>query len=94
MANSLAHFEPSVWRALLKPWLAALALSALLVGAGARWPIPLLQQAWAQADPGRAALLALALVLVPPGLMAALLVARMVRHRDSGESSHCAHGER
>ena len=94
MANSLAHFELPVWRALLKPWLAALALSALLVGAGARWPIPLLQQAWAQADPGRAALLALALVLVPPGLMAALLVARMVRHRDSGESSDCAHGER
>jgi hypothetical protein len=46
------------------------------------------------ADPGRAALLALALVLVPPGVMAALLIARMLRHRDSGESIDCAHGER
>ena len=94
MAIPLAHLETPVWRALVKPWLAALALSALLVGAGARWPIPLLQQAWAQADPGRAALLALALVLVPPGLMAAVLIVRMVRHRDSGESIDCAHGER
>jgi hypothetical protein len=41
-----------------------------------------------------AVLLALALVLVPPGLMAALLIVRMVRHRDSGESIDCAHGER
>ena len=94
MAVPLAHLETPVWRALVKPWLAALALSALLVGAGARWPIPLLQQAWAQADPGRAVLLALALVLVPPGLMAALLIVRMVRHRDRGESIDCAHGER
>ena len=94
MAISLATLETPVWRALVKPWLAALALSALLVGAGARWPIPLLQQAWAQVDPSRAALLALALVLVPPGLMAALLIVRMVRHRDRGESIDCAHGER
>jgi hypothetical protein len=91
MAIPLANLETPVWRALVKPWLAALALSALLVGAGARWPIPLLQQAWAQEDPGRAALLALALVLVPPGLMAALLI---VRHRARGESIDCAHGER
>ena len=27
-------------------------------------------------------------------VMAALLIARMVGHRDSGESSDCAHGER
>jgi hypothetical protein len=54
----------------------------------------LLQQTWAQADPGRAALVALALALVPPGFMAALLIARMLRHRDSGESIDCAHGER
>ena len=94
MASPLAHLETPIWRALLKPWFAALALSALLVWAGARWPTPLLQQSWAMADPGRAALLALALVLVPPGVMAALLIARMLRHRDSGESIDCAHGER
>jgi hypothetical protein len=34
------------------------------------------------------------LVLVPPGLLAALLIVRMVRHRDRGESIDCAHGER
>jgi hypothetical protein len=83
-----------VWRSLLGPWLLALALSALLAWAGRRWPTPLLQQAWAQVDPGRPALLALLLVLLPPALMAALLIARMVRHRDSGESIDCAHGER
>jgi TRAP-type C4-dicarboxylate transport system permease small subunit len=83
-----------VWRSLLGPWLLALALSALLVWAGRRWPTPLLQQAWAQVDPGWPALLALLLVLLPPALMAFLLIARMVRHRDSGESIDCAHGER
>jgi hypothetical protein len=66
----------------------------VLVAAGARWPTPLLQQAWAQADPDRPLLLALALVLLPPALMAALLLARMLRHHDRGESSDCAHGER
>ena len=82
-----------VWRSLLGPWLLALGLSALLVAAGLRWPTPLLQQAWAQADPGRPALLALLLVLLPPALMAALLLARMRRHHDRGESIDCAHGE-
>jgi len=69
-------------------------MSGLLVAAGARWPTPLLQQAWAQSEPGRAALLALALVLVPPGLMAALLIGRMVRNHDKGESVDCVQGER
>ena len=91
---ALAHPVAPAWRSLLGPWLLALALSALLVAAGWRWPTPLLQQAWAQADPGRPALLALLLVLLPPALMAALLIARMLRHRDSGESIDCAHGER
>ncbi|CAK6696844.1 hypothetical protein [Synechococcus sp. CBW1107] len=81
-------------RSLLGPWLLALLLSALLVAAGWRWPTPLLEQAWAQADPGLPALLALVLVLVPPALMAALLVARMRRHGDKGESVDCVHGER
>ena len=89
----LAHPTSPAWRSLLGPWLLALALSALLVAAGWRWPTPLIQQAWAQVDPGRPALLALLLVLVPPALMAALLIARMRRHRDKGESINCAHGE-
>ncbi len=46
------------------------------------------------ADPGLAALLVLALVLLPPALMAALLLGRRIRHRDRGESSDCASGER
>ena len=57
-------------------------------------PQPLLQQGWAQEDPGLAAWLALALVLLPPALMALLLLARMRRHRDRGESIDCAQGER
>ncbi len=82
------------WRALLAPWLLALGLSALLVEAGRHWPRPLLQQAWAQAAPGLGAWLALLLVLLLPALLAGLLIARMVRHPDKGESSDCAHGER
>jgi len=82
------------WRALWGPWLLALGVSALLVAAGRHWPTPLLQQAWAQAAPGRAAWLALLLVLVPPALMAALLIARMVGFGDRGESIDCASGER
>ena len=88
---SLAH---PAWRSLLGPWLLALALSALLVAAGWRWPVPLLQQGWAEAAPGLGAWLALLLVLLPPALMAALLIVRMLRHRDSGESIDCAQGER
>ena len=90
---ALANPASPIWRSLLGPWLVALGLSALLVAAGLRWPTPLLQQAWAQADPGRPALLALLLVLLPPALMAALLLARMRRHHDRGESIDCAHGE-
>ena len=76
------------------PWLLALLLSALLVAAGRHWPDPLLQQHWAQAAPDRAALLALLLVLLPPVLFAVVLVIRMRRHLDRGESIDCAHGER
>jgi hypothetical protein len=36
----------------------------------------------------------LALVLVPPLGMAGWLAFQMIRHRDSGESIDCAHGER
>jgi type VI protein secretion system component VasK len=90
----LAHHNTPLWRALLGPWLLALAMSAAMVAAGRYWPTPLLQQAWAQANPGLPALLALLLVLLPPALMAALLLARMRRHHDRGESIDCAHGER
>ena len=76
------------------PWLFALALSALMVGAGRHWPVPLLEQAWAQRAPGLAATLALGLVFMPPALMAVLLISRMLRHRDRGESVDCASGER
>jgi hypothetical protein len=64
-----------------------LALSGLLVWAGRRWPIPLLQQPWALAHPQWPAGLALALVLGPPLLMALWLAAGLVRHPDRGESS-------
>jgi len=90
----LAHSSRSTGLSLLWTGLAALALSWLLVAAGRRWPTPLLQQGWAQADPGLAAWLVLALVLLPPALMALLLLARMRRHRDRGESIDCAQGER
>ena len=60
---ALANPASPIWRSLLGPWLLALSLSALLVLAGWRWPTPLLQQVWAQVDPGRPALLALLLVL-------------------------------
>jgi len=92
--HDLAHPDLPVWRSLLGPWLVALALSALLVAAGWVWPTPLMQQGWAQADPERPALLALLLVLLPPALMAAVLLARMRRHGDKGESDDCAQGER
>jgi hypothetical protein len=55
--------------------------------------LPLLDQAWAQAAPERAVALALVLVFVPPGLMALLLIVRMLRHHDRGESIDCASGE-
>jgi type VI protein secretion system component VasK len=90
----LAHPTTPLWRALLGPWLLALAVSAALVAAGRHWPTPLLQQPWALANPGLPALLALLLVLLPPALMAALLLARLRRHHDRGESIDCAHGER
>ncbi len=90
----LAHHNTPLLRALLGPWLLALALSAALVAAGRHWPTPLLQQPWAMADPGRPALLALLLVLLPPALMVALLLVRMRRHHDKGDSIDCAHGER
>ena len=71
----------------MPPWLAALGVSALLVGAGRRWSTPLLEQPWALAHPQRPATLALLLVLLPPLLMALRLAASMVRHHDRGESS-------
>ena len=71
----------------MPPWLAALGVSAMLVGAGRRWSTPLLEQPWALAHPQRPATLALLLVLLPPLLMALRLAASMVRHHDRGESS-------
>ena len=81
------------WR-LWPAWGAALAISAGLVWAGKHWRTPLLEQPWALARPELAAVLALALVLVPPLGMAGWLAFQMIRHRDSGESIDCAHGER
>jgi len=81
------------WR-LWPAWGAALAISAGLVWAGKHWNTPLLEQPWALARPELAAVLALALVLVPPLGMAVWLAFQMIRHRDSGESIDCAHGER
>ena len=79
--------EPEAdWRQLLPPWLLALGVSALLVAAGQHWPTPLLQQAWALRHPGWPAALALALVLLPPLALGLLLVSRMGRHHDRGES--------
>ncbi|MFM2079499.1 MAG: hypothetical protein RLZZ219_181 [Cyanobacteriota bacterium] len=79
---------------LLLSWGGAIALSALLVWAGRRWPLPLLEQAWALQRPGLPLQLALALVLVPPLLMAAVLLRGLLRwpaagasHPDRGEST-------
>ncbi len=82
------------WWQLLPAWGAALVLSGVLVWAGGRWPTPLLAQSWALEQPDVAAVLALALVVLPPLGMAVWLALQMVRHRDSGESIDCAHGER
>jgi hypothetical protein len=82
----VSEFKPE-WQRLMPPWLAALGMSALLVGAGRRWSTPLLEQPWALAHPQRPATLALLLVLLPPLLMALWLAAGMVRHHDRGESS-------
>jgi hypothetical protein len=50
-----------------------------LVWAGHRWPVPLLEQAWALARPERPLQLALALVLLPPLLMAWVLLRGLLR---------------
>lgn len=68
--------SPSKWRQLLLCWALALGLSALLVWSGRHWPVPLLQQAWAQRQPAAPLALALTLVLLPPLLMAVLLLRR------------------
>jgi len=81
------------WR-LWPAWGAALAISAGLVWAGKHCSTPVLEQPWALARPELAAVSALALVLVPPLGMAVWLAFQMIRHRDSGESIDCAHGER
>ena len=82
------------WWQLAPAWVLALVVSGLLVWAGRHWPTPLLAQAWALERPDAALVLALALVLLPPLGMALWLVLQMARHRDSGESIDCAHGER
>ena len=90
--SSFNGSTPSAWRRLrdgladvLPAWALALALSATLVAAGRRLPQPLAAEGlW----------VALLLVLLPPALMAALLLARMRRHPDRGDSIDCAHGER
>ena len=81
-------------RQLLLPWGVALLLSALLVAAGRHWPTPLLAQDWALTRPELALQLALALVLLPPAAMAALLLQRLAAAPGRGESTDCAQGER
>jgi hypothetical protein len=66
----------SKFRAIARLWALALAASALLAAAGERWPQPLQPRA----D------LALALVLVPPLLLAAWLLLRPDPSVGSGES--------
>ncbi len=68
--------EPSKFRSIARLWALALALSALLVAAGERWPQPL---------PPRADL-AWALVLVPPLLLALWLLRPQGPTADGGES--------
>ena len=82
------------WWQLAPAWGVALVVSGLLVWAGRHWPTPLLAQAWALERPDAAVDLALELVLLPPLGMALWLVLQLARHRDSGESIDCAHGER
>ncbi len=82
------------WWQLAPAWGVALVISWLLVWAGRHWPTPLLAQTWALERPDAAVVLALALVLLPPLGIALWLVLQMARHRDSGESIDCAHGER
>jgi hypothetical protein len=84
--SSTPNDVPAKGRLLLLPWGAALALSALLVAAGRRWPTPLLEQPWAQRHPEAPFWLALALVSLPPLLIALVLLLRL-RHRDRGEST-------
>ncbi|MEN9766789.1 MAG: hypothetical protein RLZZ32_749 [Cyanobacteriota bacterium] len=92
--HPLAPMTAAKWRELLLAWGLALLISGGLVWSGSHWPTPLLQQSWALAEPGRAAALALVLVLGLPALMALVLGLRMLRHRDKGESIDCAQGER
>ena len=94
MPAPTAAASPAKWRQLLPAWGVALAISALLVWAGRRWPVPLLEQSWALAQPERPLLLALALVLLPPLLMGLVLLRGLLRlppagapHPDRGESS-------
>ncbi|MEN9496356.1 MAG: hypothetical protein RLZZ137_1396 [Cyanobacteriota bacterium] len=74
----LTPLSPSLlkWLQLLLCWALALGLSALLVWSGRHWPVPLLHQAWAQRQPAVPVALALVLVLLPPLLMAMLLLVR------------------
>ena len=62
--------------------------------AGRHWPTPLLEQGWALARPQRPLQLAVALVLLPPLLMALVLLRGLgpvpqadAAHPDRGESS-------
>jgi hypothetical protein len=85
--------SPSKWRQLLLCWALALGLSALLVWSGRHWPLPLLQQAWALRQPEAPLRLALALVLLPPLLMALLLLVRWQGQGTAGGGLHPDRGE-
>ncbi len=95
--NACVPLNPSSsapkWRQLLLCWALALALSALLVWSGRHWPLPLLQQAWALRQPEAPLRLALALVLVPPLLMVALLLLRWQGQGTAGGGLHPDRGE-
>ena len=69
-------------------WGGALVFSGLLVGAGRHWSEPLLEQAWARHDPGAPLLLVAVLLVLPPLLMALVLLRGLLRHPPGrGESS-------
>lgn len=89
------HLNPSAPAALIfaklrqlaPSWLLALLLSAGLVAAGRHWPEPLLEQPWLAGRPVLLLTLVAALVLLPPALLALVLIRALLRHPDRGESS-------
>ena len=64
-----------------------------MVAAGRCWSTPLLEQRWALSHPEAPFWLALALVLLPPLLMALVLLARIRQPGPSAEAANPGRGE-